>query len=139
MRKTFFPLLSVVLAASVGLLPILTSAQAQEPAKPKIDFVKEIVPIVKSSCLGCHNKDNAKHNVMFPNKMTLEEALKNPRLWKKSAREVKSKQMPPRDHGTMSDKERTKFVDWAEAAFPKPITPPVPPTPPTTGGGSGGG
>ncbi len=138
MRKTFVPLFSVACASLVGLLPIVTSAQDPVPAKPKIDFVKEIVPIVKSSCLGCHNKDNAKHNVAFPDKMTLEDALKNPRLWTKAAREVKNKQMPPRDHGTMSDKERTKFIEWAAAAFPKPVTPPVPPVPPTTSGGTGG-
>ena len=138
MRKTFVPLVSVVIAAAIGVLPILTSAQASEPPKAKIDFEKEIVPIVKASCLGCHNKDNAKHNVMFPDKMTLEEAKKNPRLWTRSGREVKNKQMPPRDHATMSDKERTKFVAWIEETFPRPKPGTPPPTPPTTGGGTGG-
>lgn len=131
--KTFVPYVSVSVAAVVGLLPFVTSAQTKEPAKPKINFEKEIVPIVKASCIGCHNKDNAKHNVMFPDKMTLEDALKNQRLWKKSAREVKNKIMPPRNSSTISDKERAKFVEWVEATFPKPAqgTPP----PPTTGGG----
>lgn len=141
MRKTFIPLISVVGAASLGLFPILTSAQSQEPAKPKISFEKEIVPIVKASCLGCHNKDNAKHNVMFPDKMTLEDALKNPKLWRKSGREVKNKIMPPKDNATLSDKDRAKFVAWVEATFPKTnpgSTPPSPPPiPPTTGGGTG--
>lgn len=138
MRKTFVPLVSLVIAATIGVLPILTSAQSTEPPKVKIDFEKEIVPIVKASCLGCHNKDNAKHNVMFPDKMTLEDAKKNARLWSRSGREVKNKQMPPRDHATLSDKDRTKFVTWVEATFPRPARPPVPPAPPTTGGGTGG-
>ena len=137
MRKTFIPLFSVVFASSVALLPILISAQAQTPApetKSKIDFDKEIVPIVKASCLGCHNKDNAKHNVMFPDKMTLAEARKNPRLWTRAAREVKSMQMPPRNVSTISDKERTKFVTWSNDIFPKLVKPATSPS--TTGGGS---
>ena len=122
-KKSFVPFVSVAIATTVGLLPLLTSAQTPEPPKSKINFEKEIVPIVKASCLGCHNKDNAKHNVMFQDKMTLEEAMKNPRLWTKSAREVKNKVMPPRDHSTMSDKDRTKFVSWVEATFPRPKPP----------------
>jgi hypothetical protein len=68
MRKAFVSLLSVLAAASIGILPIITSAQAPEVPKSKIDFEKEIIPIVKANCLGCHNKDNAKHNVIFPTK-----------------------------------------------------------------------
>lgn len=117
MLKSFLPLCSAVIAASHGVLPILTTAQSQDP-KPKVDFEKEIVPIVKASCLGCHNKDNAKHNVAFPDKMTLEDAKKNARLWKRAAREVKSGHMPPRNHGTMSDKDKKKFADWAAETFP---------------------
>ena len=138
MRKTFVPLFSVVAAASVGILPIITSAQTPDAPKSKIDFDKEIIPIVKSNCLGCHNKDVAKHNIMFPDKMTLADALKNPRLWTRSLREVKNEQMPPKNNGTMSDKERKKFVQWATETFPRPAAPkapPIPPTPPTTGGG----
>lgn len=141
MRKTFIPLFSVVAAATVGLLPIVTSAQdpAPVPTKSKIDFEKEIVPIVKASCLGCHNKDNAKHNVAFPDKMTLEDARKNPRLWTRAAREVKNLQMPPRNVSTMSDKERKTFLTWVNDIFPKPTPKPAPTTPPpTTGGGTGG-
>ena len=134
MRKTFISLLSVITAASISILPILTSAQDPTPAKPKVDFDKEIVPIVKASCLGCHNKDNAKHNVMFPDKMTLEDAKKNPKLWTKAAREIKNLQMPPKNSGTISDKERKKFVAWADFTFAK--DKPVSPPPPTTGGGS---
>lgn len=127
---------AAILAAAV-LLPILGSAQSQDPPKEpertsKINFEKQIVPIVKASCIGCHNKDNAKHNVAFPDKMTLEDAKKNPKLWRKSGREVKAKHMPPKDHGTMSDKERELFVKWVEDMFPKPT---APATPPSTNGG----
>lgn len=136
MKKLVLPILSAALAVSFGLLPILTSAQAQEPEKKvKIDFEKEIMPIVKASCIGCHNKDNAKANVSFADKMTLEEAKKNPRLWRRASKAVKSKKMPPKDHGTMSDKERKKFADWYDATFPKPAEPG---TPPSTGGSTGG-
>ena len=136
MRKSFISLFSVVGAATIGILPILTSAQDPTLPKPKVDFEKEIVPIVKASCLGCHNKDNAKHNVMFPDKMTLEDAKKNPKLWTKAAREVKNLQMPPKNSGTISDKERKKFLAWADETFPRPARPTTPPIPPTTGGGN---
>ncbi|HLO98137.1 MAG TPA: c-type cytochrome [Fimbriimonas sp.] len=116
MKKT-----SVFLVATLVVLPILGIAQEKDPAPAsKINFEKQIVPIVKASCIGCHNKDNAKDGVQFPDKMTLEDAKKNPKLWRKAGREVKSKHMPPKDHGTMSDKERELFVTWVAETFPKP-------------------
>ena len=138
MKKSLLPLVSVVVALSVGLLPILTSAQdPTTPPKP-IDFDKEIVPIVKASCIGCHNTDKPTANVVFPDKMTLEDAKKNPKLWRKVARAVKSEKMPPKDHGTMGDKDRKKLLDWITATFPRPTTPPANP-PTTTGGGTTSG
>lgn len=138
MKKSLMSALSVAIALSIGVLPILTSAQdptKQDPEKKvEINFEKEIVPIVKANCIGCHNKDNAKHNVAFPDKMTLEDAKKNPRLWKRTQREVRSGHMPPKGNGTMGDKDKKKLLDWITATFPTP-----PPTPPTGGGTTGGG
>lgn len=128
MKKTVVSLVSVACAAGFSLLPILGLAQdpaKQEPAKKTdINFEKEIFPIIKANCIGCHNKDNAKHNVSFPDKMTLEDAKKNPRLWRRSAREVKGGHMPPRGNGTMGDKDKKKLLDWVSATFPMPTNPP---------------
>ena len=123
---------SALVVLCVAVLPLLGSAQGQEPPKKEINFDKEIVPIVKANCIACHNKDNAKHNVMFPDKMTLEDAKKNARLWRRSGREVKAGHMPPKGNGTMKDSERKTFVTWVNATFPMPA---APATPPTTGGG----
>jgi uncharacterized membrane protein len=138
-------LLSVSLISIVAglMLPILSVAQQdsgqQDPAKQeppkkttKLDFQKDIVPIVKANCISCHNKDKAEHNVIFPDKMTEEDAIKNAKMWKKSAREVKGKQMPPKGKdGTMSDKDREKFLEWVDAKIPTPAR--------RGGGGNGGG
>jgi hypothetical protein len=64
--------------------------------------------------------------------MTEEDAIKNAKMWKKSAREVKGKQMPPKGKdGTMSDKDRGKFLEWVDAKIPTPAR--------RGGGGNGGG
>lgn len=132
------PAVAVVALAGV----IFAQDPPKEPAKTtKLDFKKDIVPIVKANCISCHNKDKHEHNVMFPDNMTEEEAIKNARLWRSSAREVKNGQMPPKNNGTMGDKDRAKFVEWVEAKVPRPARrgpggPGGPGTPPpTTGGG----
>jgi mono/diheme cytochrome c family protein len=103
-------------------LPIFgfVGQEKETEKKEEISFEKEIVPIVKTNCIGCHNSDYKKGGTMFPDKMTEEDALKNPKLWRRSARKVKSGQMPPNNQGSMGDKDREKFVKWVEAKFPRP-------------------
>lgn len=132
MKVSSLPLIVCGLAVLVIASPTEGAAQGgpQDPPKTtKIDFQKEIVPIVKAHCIGCHNKDKAEHKIEFPDKMTEEEAIKNPRLWRPSAREVKNNKMPPKDSSNMSDTERKKFVEWVEAKVPRPAR-----RPGTTGG-----
>jgi uncharacterized membrane protein len=114
--KTVF---AVVVVGVTSLALFGFGAQDTEKKKEAINFEKEIVPIVKANCLGCHNKDSNKGGVIFPDKMTEEDAVKNPRLWRKSGREVRSGHMPPKDHGSMGDKDREKFVAWVNAKFPR--------------------
>ncbi len=126
------PALAVVALAGV----IFAQDPPKESAKTtKLDFKKDIVPIVKANCISCHNKDKHEHNVMFPDNMTEAEALKNARLWRSSAREVKKGAMPPKNSGTMGDKDREKFVEWVEAKVPRPARRPGGEPPKTTGGG----
>lgn len=134
MKNSRTSLFSVCLAVSVGLFPILSSAQGQEPTKKPVDFDKEIVPIIKANCISCHNSDVAKHNVAFPDKMTLEDAKKNARLWRRAAKEIKSGHMPPKGNGSMKDSEKKTFQRWYDETFPKPKTDPSGPA--TTGGGA---
>lgn len=135
MKRNSLYLLPVVALAGAMFLPVHPFAQGgQNPPKKKetkLDFQKDIVPIVKANCISCHNKDKAEHNVMFPDKMTEEDAIKNARMWRKSMREVKNGQMPPKGKdGAMSDSDRKKFIEWIDAKVPVPARP---------GGGGGGG
>lgn len=126
------PALAVVALAGM----VFAQTPPQEPAKTtKLDFKKDIIPIVKANCISCHNKDKAEHNVMFPDNMTEEDALKNARMWRNSAREVKKGAMPPKNNGTMGDKDRAKFIEWVEAKIPRPARRPGGEPPKTTGGG----
>ena len=126
------PVFAVFCLAAV----IFAQDPPKEPAKTtKLDFKKDIIPIVKANCISCHNKDKAEHNVMFPDNMTEEDAVKNARMWRNSAREVKKGAMPPKNNGTMGDKDRAKFVEWVEAKVPRPARRPGGEPPKTTGGG----
>jgi uncharacterized membrane protein len=107
----------VLLFAASSLVIAGFTPQGEPKKEPEINFEKEIVPIVKTNCLGCHNKDYNKKGIIFPDKMTEEEALKNPRLWRRSGRAAKSKRMPPQN-GTLGDKERDLLVKWIETKFP---------------------
>jgi len=129
---TLVPVFAVFALAAV----IFAQDPPKEPAKTtKLDFKKDIIPIVKANCISCHNNDKAEHNVMFPDKMTEEDVLKNARMWRNSAREVKKGAMPPKNNGTMGNKDRAKFVEWVEAKVPRPARRPDSEPPKTTGGG----
>ena len=129
---TLVPVFAVFALAAV----MFAQDPPKEPAKTtKLDFKKDIIPIVNANCISCHNKDKAEHNVMFPDKMSEEDVLKNARMWRNSAREVKKGAMPPKNNGTMGDKDRAKFVEWVEAKVPRPARRPDSETPKTTGGG----
>lgn len=128
---SLIPAVAVVALAGV----ILAQDPPKTPAKTtKLDFKKDIVPIVKANCISCHNKDKAEHNVKFPDDMTEADALKNARMWRNSAREVKKGSMPPKNNGTMGDKDREKFVEWVEAKIPRPAKRPGSEPPTTTSG-----
>ncbi|MBI1333878.1 MAG: hypothetical protein GC165_13475 [Armatimonadetes bacterium] len=121
MRKSLLPIFSVVAAALFALMPIFSVAQDTDAdKKAEAQFQKDIVPIVKANCISCHNKDYAKHKVAFPDKMSLEDAKKNAKLWTRAAREVKAGHMPPKGNGSMKDSERKAFLEWADKTFPKP-------------------
>jgi mono/diheme cytochrome c family protein len=119
-KKLSFLILAGVTLASI--LPFTANAgqQTPEPAKTtKVDFIKTIVPIVKENCISCHTKGYAKDNVEFPEKMTEEEAIKNPKLWRKAAREVKAGHMPPKGQPKLTEKQIADFTEWIDAKIPK--------------------
>ncbi len=51
------------LLCAVAVVEVAVGAEKEAKAKPaKVDFVKQIQPILEFNCVGCHRKDRAKKN-----------------------------------------------------------------------------
>ncbi|MFO0969349.1 MAG: DUF1592 domain-containing protein [Gemmataceae bacterium] len=73
-------------------LVLASSAGAEPPAK--IDFVKDVRPILTTYCLKCHSGPKAKAgaNLDFAD---LAAAAKDKKLWEKAAHQLRTGEMPP--------------------------------------------
>ena len=116
MKSTIFPLLGVI-----GLAAILSSGVSAQNNTPKTpDFKKDVAPVVKKYCVGCHTGEYAPEGVVFPATMTEDWAKANAKVMRKSAAEMKAKKMPPKDSTMPTNAERTAVVDWVTAKLPAP-------------------
>ncbi len=88
-------------------------AAPQTKPKPKVvDFKKEVAPVIKKYCTGCHTGEYAPEGVVFPANMTEDWAKKNAKIMKKSAAEMKGKKMPPKDTPQPTAAQSKAVQDW---------------------------
>ncbi|MEI7986080.1 MAG: DUF1592 domain-containing protein [Armatimonadota bacterium] len=111
--------LSVGLAlfgASV-LLPQKISAQ-KKPAPASVpSFATDVAPIVDKYCVSCHSDKVAPGGVRLTKGMSGTEALKDPALWNRVAKNLANKHMPPQGSPMPTDAQRKSFVTWVDTSF----------------------
>jgi hypothetical protein len=100
MRKNRL-IISVILAASV--LP--TSAQEL------YDYNKVLIPILDKRCYNCHNTGKTKGGVNLENYKEKDRLVKDGELWLKVVDQIKTRAMPPKSEGHLSEKEYTTLVE----------------------------
>lgn len=110
----------------LAILPIIAlGVVGQVPNKlkkieePKLDYKKDIAPIMKDLCLSCHTGKDAADNIDLSKYKTQADAIKDVKLWKKALREVESKAMPPKGAKQPTEAQKTKFKTWVKS-LPKP-------------------
>lgn len=101
----------------VVLAMIVLSAFAvgfqSKPAKPT--YVKDVLPMIKKNCVGCHTGPNSPDKVDLAKIKTEADAKKNLAVLKKSLKEVKEGHMPPQGMPKPASAQVKSFEAWVKA------------------------
>lgn len=113
-------------------LPALETAEVIPP-KPRIDFAKQVYPILKQHCFECHSGPDAKQGVRldlideFLNQVHPGDANRSPLIHKVTAL-AKDERMPPPDHDPLPKEAIGILIDWIdqgvswnESLLPSPV------------------
>ncbi len=117
MRVPFFGSSGLLLASSgavmaAGLLaaPQAPSVEAKVPAALEAKFVKESLPLIKASCMGCHTGEQGAGGVRFDLAKSAADLIKDPDLWDRVLVNLRNKTMPPVGFKPMSEGDRKKLI-----------------------------
>ncbi|MFT6178077.1 MAG: hypothetical protein ACJAQT_000354 [Akkermansiaceae bacterium] len=87
-----------------------------------LDFKREVQPILKAHCYGCHGPKKQKNDIRFDTLST--DLLKDApaaETWHDALNAVSIGEMPPDDEPELSTKERTILTDWIRGELKKVI------------------
>jgi hypothetical protein len=121
-------LIGLLTAASVAvwrLLPSAPAADAPPAARPAPDakpapsskapsFEKDVAPLVKKYCTGCHGGEKPKGGLALDAFRTAEDVAKKPKVWEKVADNLRSGDMPPPTRRQPTMDERDLINNWID-------------------------
>ncbi len=108
--RSFFNLLALS-------LPVFLSAG---------DFEKEVVPVLKRSCLKCHGGEKTKGKVDFSRILTERDADAHPDLWATVIEVVELGEMPPEKEKPLTKEDKKNILRWHEQFVKLPAEATVP-------------
>src|SRR5580765_3381974 len=97
------------LALIAGLILSCTTGAA--------DYGREIRPLVKQYCLGCHSTEKHKGDLDLERFTSLAEVLKHPKPWQAVVEQLALGEMPPKEKPQPTAAERARLLDWANSAL----------------------
>ncbi|WP_233216272.1 DUF1592 domain-containing protein [Blastopirellula marina] len=101
-----------------GLLgPVSSQAAELSPEMQKWGdhYARDILPIVKSRCLECHNGEDADGEFDLAKYTSGEAAADAGDLWERVARRVRQNEMPPQGSPGLSDPQKGAFYHWLDS------------------------
>ena len=98
-------------------IPFTTNAQKKPVVSSVPSFSTDVSPIVDKYCVSCHSDSVAPGGVRLTKGMSGTEALKNPALWNRIAKNISNKHMPPPGSPAPTDAQRRALATWVDAAF----------------------
>jgi hypothetical protein len=117
------------LLPATGLLvaaapPASTKAVSQPPsaaphpvsAAPDV-FSRDIAPLVKKYCVGCHGEPSPAAHLSLAVYHDTASVLKARNVWEKVSRYIATKHMPPQGLPQPTQEERERLVNWIDATF----------------------
>src|SRR5437667_7372837 len=79
------------------------------------DYQKEIRPLLKEYCLGCHATEKHKGDLDLERFTSLSEVMKQPKVWQGVVEQISLGEMPPKEKPQPAEAQRVQLLGWANA------------------------
>jgi len=99
------------------------SARAQAAPDPQLSaaraeslkvYKRDVAPFMQKYCASCHSGNKQKGGVTFSSAFKTPDGAAFRLLWKRSAAQIKTHEMPPADEDQPSAKQRQVVLDWID-------------------------
>lgn len=98
---------------ALGLFaPTPARSQAKAKAKPGETYVKVVLPAITKHCSGCHQGAKPAGGVDLAKYKSYESILKDPDVWDRVARQMRTGSMPPPGSPAPGEALKAQIVDW---------------------------
>ena len=97
-----------------GLLAILFTSGSTGAAA---DFEREIRPLLKEYCLGCHSVEKHKGDLEMERFTSLAEVMKHPKVWQGVVEQISLGEMPPKEKPQPTAPQQEQLLNWANGVL----------------------
>src|ERR1051326_1141131 len=81
------------------------------------DFDREIRPLLKEFCLGCHSTEKHKGDLDLERFTSLSDVMKHPKAWQGLVEQLSLGEMPPKEKPQPAPQQRERLLAWASAVL----------------------
>src|SRR6266571_468911 len=81
------------------------------------DYEREIRPLLKEYCLGCHSTEKHKGDLDLERFTSLIEVMKQPKVWQGVVEQISLGEMPPKEKPQPAEAQRVQLLGWANAVL----------------------
>ncbi len=83
------------------------------------DYEKEIRPLLKEFCFGCHSTEKHKGDLDLERFTSLSEVMKHPKVWQGVVEQLTLGEMPPKEKPHPAEAQRVQLLGWANGVLDK--------------------
>jgi hypothetical protein len=81
------------------------------------DYEKEIRPLLREYCLGCHSTEKHKGDLDLERFTSLSEVKKHPKVWQGVIEQLTNNEMPPKEKPQPTSAQREQLLAWVNAVL----------------------
>src|SRR2546427_206082 len=100
-----------------GLCPAFILIAASALSCTAADYEKEIRPLLKEFCLGCHSTEKHKGDIDLERFTSLSEVIKQPKVWLGVVEQLSLGEMPPKEKPQPAEAQRARLLGWANGVL----------------------
>ena len=101
----------------IALFPVVCSVAAQTGGVASENFEKDVRPLLKEYCLGCHSTEKHKGELDLERFTSVNEALKHPKVWERVVEQLSLGEMPPEGKPQPKTPQREQLLGWANSVL----------------------